>query len=115
MQNSDGTATCDRCGIGLPGYGVIHGATISDLSVDDNIVGLIVCYNCWPAVITDMVTHGDALACNNCGTPQGFRSVVLAALVTDLAPAEDHDARYLMFCRANGCRNRLLIHITGGP
>ena len=115
MQNPDGTATCDRCGIGLPGYGVINGAVISDTSPTGDMVGLIVCYTCWPVVISDLVSYGDPLACNNCGTPQGFRSVTLAALVTDLAPSLDHSARYLMFCRANGCRNRLLVHITGGP
>lgn len=40
----DGTALCDRCGIELDGYGVIHGMICSDLNEDEEIVYRIYCY-----------------------------------------------------------------------
>ena len=43
-QLNDGTAECDRCGAGLPGYGVLHGMVIVDLDVETGEqVNMIAC------------------------------------------------------------------------
>jgi hypothetical protein len=53
MQNLDGTASCDRCGRQLEGYGVIHGMISSDLGSDGEIINRIFCYEtCRDAIVT---------------------------------------------------------------
>lgn len=43
-ENPDGTVICDRCGIPLDGYGVIHGMICSDLDENGEIIKRIYCY-----------------------------------------------------------------------
>lgn len=52
-QNPDGTASCDRCGVNLPGYGVIHGMICSDLNGAGEIIDRIFCYEnkCRDAIV----------------------------------------------------------------
>ncbi len=108
-ENADGTATCDRCGLGLPGYGVIFGMVISDITGD-----LIVCYNCRPAVLAGLVNHsGTERQCSHCGVEVAARVTPYASLVTDLAPGVDPPTgRQLLFCVVNGSRDLFLARLT---
>ena len=112
MQNADGTATCDRCGIGLPGYGVLHGMVITDVGDSGVILNLIVCYNCRPIVLDGIMIFDNGNDCNRCGLSTPYRAASFGILITDLAPAIDPpEARYLFFSRENGCRDLLLDRI----
>jgi hypothetical protein len=108
--NPDGTANCDRCGVGLPGMGVLYGMVVTNLDPGDNVVTLIVCYDCRPIVLDGLVTFaGDV--CANDSEPLPVRSVATAVLSTDLEPSDPVSARQLAFCRVNGCADILLGRI----
>lgn len=114
MQNPDGSATCDRCGIWLEGYGVTHGLCCTDLD-GETLRELIFCYRnqCRTFVLDGFVNQqiaaGDT-ACNHCGVDLQIRSISTAMLASDIAPTGSVDRR-LQFCYVNGSRNQFLDRI----
>jgi hypothetical protein len=114
-RNPDGTATCDACGGGLPGFGVLFGMVCIDLDLAAETREHIVCYGCRGDVLTGLVNFtADPMRCTDCDVKLDARSVATAMLVTDLSPADPGEARSLAFCYANGSRDLVLNNITEG-
>ena len=102
---------CSRCGIDLPGFGVIYGLVVSHL-VDGEVEELIFCYvgGCREVVLDGLVNDTTSpLHCSDDGAALPSRSVESALLATDLDPDGD-GARFLQFCYAGGSRDRLIAN-----
>jgi hypothetical protein len=113
VQNTDGTASCDRCGITLAGFGVLSGLVCVDLD-GETVRELIFCYanECRTFVLDGFVNYqqpGPA-TCTHCGISLGVRSVSTAMLATDVQPTGD-TSRTMQFCYENGSRNQLLDRV----
>lgn len=113
-RNSDGSATCDRCGIWLPGYGVLHGMVCTDLD-GPNVRSLIFCYrsNCRSYALGNLLAitppMDGNLRCSHCGVILTARSVAQAMLTQDVQPNVD-TPRALAFCYINHSRDLLLAN-----
>ena len=114
--NANGTATCDRCEIVLPGYGVINGLVCTDL-LNGVIRNLIFCYrnNCRTVMLTGMLAHLGKTGCTHCNAAIPTRGVASAMLASDLHPAADGDVeRTMQFCYSNNSRTAFLLPLTQG-
>ena len=115
-KNPDGTATCDRCGIWLAGYGVLYGMVCTDLDATGGVRDWIFCYtnNCRSAVLSGMVLYpsddnASRIRCYHCNMRLDTSSVAEAMLTFDLAPATiPATVRTMTFCYINGSRDQLL-------
>lgn len=96
MLNSDDTASCDRCGRSLPGYGVLHGMVVSHLD-GPSVEGFIVCYDCRSLVLDGFVNHADVDSCTRCGRATRH-AVAVALLATDVDPDVPSVTRQMRFC-----------------
>ena len=116
--NGDGTANCDRCGVDLPGFGVIYGLVCSHLTAG-TLEELIFCYvnRCRDVVLAGLVnalSNDQTVRCSEDGAVLAARSVDVAMLLTDLDPDSD-GARYLQLCYEYGSRDRLLSNAGRTP
>jgi len=117
-QNADGSATCDRCGIWLEGYGILYGLTCSELS-GETVRNLIFCYrnSCRTVLLSGMVNFPQqatgVISCTHCNLALSARSVSAALLATDILPATAGDVQRIMqFCYRNGSRDAFLLPLT---
>lgn len=107
MAENEDDATCDRCGLSLPGYGVLFGMLTTDLA-SGLVRSLIFCYanGCRDALLAGHLNSTSG--CTNCGTAlQRGLDTALLAVDVDLSTDEDL-TRPLAFCYANGCRDLVL-------
>lgn len=114
-RNGDGTATCDRCGIWLPGYGVLYGLITTDLTDKGQTRSLIFCYTnqCRTLVLEGFVNFPappdtPLLRCTDDNTALARRGLSEALLAVDMHPGIAEHLRYMQFCYATGSRDRFL-------
>lgn len=116
MMNPDGTAICDRCGLLLPGFGVLLGMIAVDLTAEAATRSRIFCYanDCRSAMLAGMVRYpGDPTVCTHCGRPTP-RAVASAVLTFDLDPVDNlQEWRGMGFCYDNGSAALLWANIGG--
>ena len=116
-QNANGTATCDRCGILLPGYGIINGIVCTDLTRTGAVVGRIFCYrnNCRTIMLTGMLNFpATDFNCVHCNRAVTTRSLEEGMLTAELHPGSEGVVRSLLFCYANDSRDLFLANVTRG-
>jgi hypothetical protein len=103
MILEDGTATCDRCGVSLPGYGILYG-----LVVDAGTL-MIFCYvnDCRSIITSGLINYTTPGVCSNTGQPVILVSSE-ALVCADLDPVDPTQMRRLAFCRALGCADKFL-------
>lgn len=106
-QISDGSAVCDRCGISLPAFGVMHGMCAATREGND----LIFCYvnSCWEVVTYGLINFTGPDVCANDGSPVVW-STGAAILTADTALDPDV-VRRMAFCYENGCATQFLFQI----
>ena len=107
MILSDGSALCDRCGVELEGYGVLHGM-VSD---DRDGVKRIFCYvnDCRDVVTNDLINFAVPGECVRDSTT--INSTGVAIMCTDLDPVDGMSTRKIGFCYVGGCADLLLAQI----
>jgi ribosomal protein L37AE/L43A len=114
-QNANGTATCDRCGVGRAGYGVLYGMVVTDLDeVTQDVNDLFVCYTCRPTVLEGLLLAGNVGPdqCTHCGLAFPVRAVEYGLLAADIAPGVTPESlRQLFFCQVNGSRALFLARL----
>jgi hypothetical protein len=114
--NPDGSATCDRCGIWLAGFGVLYGMVCTDIDASGRVRDHIYCYTnqCRTAVLDGLVNYPQTTAtetqkCTHCNRKLDGRSVAEAMLTQDVLPSSNNrEARSMAFCYANGGRDLLI-------
>lgn len=106
-MNADGSHSCDRCGTGLPGYGVLYGLVASSIH-DGDLRTWLYCYanGCAGHVLFRQVKAEGDDVCHRCGA-ECLRAPDTAVLTTDL-PDQTQPPRMLTFCRAGGCADNVL-------
>jgi hypothetical protein len=110
MQNPDGTATCDRCGILLPGFGVLQGMVCASLT-GDTVTERIFCYRngCRTTTLGALVGNTNPNVCTHCAVPISPRAVAYALLASDIDPTVPGGVQRMMqFCYINDSAGILL-------
>lgn len=118
-HNTDGSATCDRCGIWLAGFGVRYGLVCTDTNLTTGAVrDWIFCYTnqCRAVVLTGFVNYPQNIGtvptrCTDDDTKLDDRIVGTAMLACDMHPNDPGVVRYLQFCYETGSRDRFLTHL----
>lgn len=111
---ANGSAYCNRCNKGLPGVGVLYGMLATDMAAEGTVRQLTFCYDevnqCRDAVLTGHLSFAtsDPNVCADCGLTVDSADVAHGMLVADLNPVDLGVVRRLLFCYANGSRDRVL-------
>lgn len=114
---ADGSCVCDRCGVWLPGMGVIEGLVTTDATPDGDIRRLIFCYrnNCRDHLLAGLVTTapdpswlGSVAPCTHCGVATE-RCVTAALLASDIDPDTPTAGNTRQMLFGHGCGGRDLL------